>query len=251
MSRLFISDLHLDPSRPAIVACFLQLLKQQAGKAESLYILGDLFEAWIGDDDPELLWREVIQAISRCVDAGTPVFVMHGNRDFLLGERFLHDSACRLIDDPTLINLYGQRILLMHGDLLCSDDTEYQALRKQVRDPAWQEQVLAHPVSRRRDMARQAREQSQSSILGKSDDIMDVNPQPVEHYMQTYQADLLVHGHTHRPGIHTQEDSGRTTQRIVLGDWYRHGHVLLIDDKGVELRKLPTRSYGDPTMSGC
>jgi len=241
LSTLFISDLHLDPSRPAIVACFLQLLAQQAGKAESLYILGDLFEAWIGDDDPEPLWQEVIQAISRCVDAGTPVYLMHGNRDFLLGERFLHDSSCRLIEDPTLITLYGQRILLMHGDLLCSDDTAYQALRKQVRDPSWQEQVLACTVNRRREMARQAREQSQSSMLGKSDDIMDVNQQTVAHYLQTYQADLLVHGHTHRPGIHTLEKAGYTAQRIVLGDWFQHGHMLLIDDESIELRELPLR----------
>lgn len=238
MATLFISDLHLDPSRPAICECFFDLLKQQGGKAEALYILGDLFDAWIGDDNPEPLWRQITQALSECVSAGTPIYLMHGNRDFLIGKRFLQQSACELLDDPTTIHLYGQRILLMHGDLLCSDDTEYQRLRKQVRDPRWQENALEFSISKRLEIARQAREQSASSILGKSDDIMDVNQHTVEHYMQSSNAALLIHGHTHRPGIHKLTISGLAAQRVVLGDWFQAGSMLLLDNDRLDLVEL-------------
>ena len=241
MTTLFISDLHLDPSRPATSQCFFELLKQHGGKAEAIYILGDLFDAWIGDDDPQPLWRQVEQVILSCTGAGTPVRLMHGNRDFLVGEQFQRNSGCQLIDDPTVIDLVGRRTLLMHGDLLCSDDHEYQSLRKQVRDPLWQENALSYPLEKRRDLAKQAREQSALSILGKSDDIMDVNLQTVEHYVQDYKADLLIHGHTHRPGIHKVELDGQTSERIVLGDWYRYGSVLLIDHNSVELLEIPFR----------
>jgi len=243
LATLFISDLHLDPSRPAICECFIDLLKQHGGKAEALYILGDLFDAWIGDDDPEPLWQHVILALSDCVSAGTPVYLIHGNRDFLIGKRFQQESRCKLIGDPTVINLYGQRILLMHGDLLCSDDREYQSLRKQVRDPHWQEEVLKNSIETRLAMARQAREQSAVSILGKSDDIMDVNQHTVEHYTQTSRADLLIHGHTHRPGIHNLAISGTTAKRVVLGDWYQHGSLLLLDKNRLDLLELPCPAH--------
>ncbi|VAW80280.1 UDP-2,3-diacylglucosamine diphosphatase [hydrothermal vent metagenome] len=239
MATLFISDLHLDPSRPAICEYFVGFLKQHGGNAEALYILGDLFDAWIGDDDPEPLWQQIIQALFNCVSAGTPIYLIHGNRDFLIGERFQQRSQCQLIDDPTIITLYGQRILLMHGDLLCSDDTEYQLLRKQVRDPRWQEEVLKNSVETRLTMARQAREQSAMSILGKSDDIMDVNQHTVEHYMQTSNADLLIHGHTHRPGTHSLTISGATAKRVVLGDWYQHGNLLILDKDRLDFLELP------------
>lgn len=243
MATLFISDLHLDPSRPAITECFFELLKRQGGTAEALYILGDLFETWIGDDDPEPLWQQIIQALSKCTGAGTPVYFMRGNRDFLIGEQFRWESGCQLLDDPTVVDLYDRHILLMHGDLLCSDDTEYQLLRKQVRDPRWQEDILKLSVEKRRGLARQAREQSASSILGKSDDIMDVNQHTVEHYMQASNADLLIHGHTHRPGIHTLTISGQAAQRVVLGDWFRHGSLLLLDKDRMDLLELPCPTH--------
>jgi UDP-2,3-diacylglucosamine hydrolase len=240
LTTLFISDLHLDPSRPAVIGGFLDWLNQQAGRAEALYILGDLFEAWIGDDDPEPLWQQVIQTISACTRAGTPVWLMHGNRDFLIGERFQHESGCQLIDDPTVIDLYGRRTLLMHGDLLCSDDQDYQQIRRTVRDPAWQQSVLAKPLQERRTLARQMRAESRQSMPGKSRDIMDVNPDTVTQFMTQYQTDLMIHGHTHRPGIHHLEYKQHRLTRVVLGDWYEQGSVLQVEADGQpRLEQLP------------
>ena len=238
MATLFISDLHLDPSRPAIIDGFLDWLNRQAGSAEAVYILGDLFEAWIGDDDPEPLWQQVIRTISTCTWAGTPVRFMHGNRDFLIGEDFQRESGCQLISDPTVIELYGRRTLLMHGDLLCSDDTEYQQLRTRVRSPDWQQTVLKRPVEERLALACSAREQSKHSVLGKSFDILDVNQETVSAYMERYQVDLLIHGHTHRPGVYPVELSEGSGTRIVLGDWYKQGSLLRADADTLDLQTL-------------
>ena len=228
MTTLFISDLHLDASRPAVTDGFIAWLGRQAGQAEALYILGDLFEAWIGDDDTAPLCQQVSDALHDCVEAGTPIMLMHGNRDFLIGEQFLRASACQLITDPAIIDLYGRRTLIMHGDLLCSDDHEYQALRNTVRDPAWQQALLAKPLEARRKLARQMRSESRRSITGKSDDIMDVNPDTVTEFMTQFETDLLIHGHTHRPAIH----QAGTATRIVLGDWYEQGSVLRVTQDG-------------------
>lgn len=239
MATLFISDLHLDPSRPAVINGFVDWLNRQAGSAEALYILGDLFEVWIGDDDTAPLCRQISDALSHCVNAGTPIKLMHGNRDFLIGEQFLQRSGCQLMPDPAVIDLYGHRTLLMHGDLLCSDDHDYQEIRRMVRDPVWQQTVLAKPLEERRKIARQMRVESHQSILGKSRDIMDVNPDTVMQFMAQYQTDLLIHGHTHRPDIHHMEHDQHSFTRIVLGDWHEQGSVLHIGaDRNPGLEQL-------------
>ena len=238
MSTLFISDLHLHPSRPAIIECFLTFLKQQQGQAEALYILGDLFEAWIGDDHPEPVYQPVKSALKGFRNAGTPLCLMHGNRDFLLSGQFAAETGCCLLPDPTRIDLYGTATLLMHGDSLCSDDKDYQRLRSRVRDPAWQQDILGLPLEQRLQMARQARQLSAQSKQGKDETIMDANQDAIRRSVEKNQADLLIHGHTHRPGIHTFRHNGREITRIVLGDWYETGSVLSIDHQGWQLKTL-------------
>jgi UDP-2,3-diacylglucosamine hydrolase len=232
VATLFISDLHLHPSRPAILACFLGFLEQQQGRAEAIYILGDLFEAWIGDDDPEPVYAPVRAGLRRCVSAGTPVYVMRGNRDFLIGERFGNESGCRLIADPTRIELYGVPTLLMHGDALCTDDRDYQAMRQRLRDPHWQRQVLALPVAARRELATRARELSTFSNQNKDDHIMDVNQDEVLRTIRARCVDLLIHGHTHRPAAHRLQLGERQVTRIDLGNWYSAGRALVVDAAG-------------------
>jgi UDP-2,3-diacylglucosamine hydrolase len=238
MSTLFISDLHLHPSRPAIIECFLTFLKQQRGQAEALYILGDLFETWIGDDNPEPAYQPVKSALKAFSNAGTPAYLMHGNRDFLLSGQFAAETGCSLLPDPTRIDLYGMATVLMHGDSLCSDDKDYQRFRSTVRDPAWQRDILGLPVAQRLQMARQALELSAHSKQGKDEGIMDANQDAIRRSVGENQADLLIHGHTHRPGIHTFRCNGREITRIVLGDWYETGSVLAIDSQGWQLQTL-------------
>jgi len=232
VSRLFISDLHLHPSRPAILACFLRFLEQQQGQAEAVYILGDLFETWIGDDDPEPVYSAVRTALKHCVAAGTRVFVMPGNRDFLIGERFRAETHCTLIADPTRIELYGVPTLLMHGDSLCTDDRDYQTMRARLRDPHWQHQVLALPAAERQELAQHARELSALSKRGKDEYIMDVNQDEVLRVISEQRVDLLIHGHTHRPAVHRLRVGNRDVTRIDLGDWYTAGSALVVDPDG-------------------
>jgi len=232
VSTLFISDLHLHPSRPVILACFVRFLEQQRGRAEAIYILGDLFEAWIGDDDPEPVYATVRAALRDCIAGGTPVFVMRGNRDFLLGERFGADTRCTLIEDPSRIELYGVATLLMHGDSLCIDDQDYQAMRRRLRDPRWQRQVAVLPLAERRALAQQARELSALSQRGKSDYLMDVNADEVLRVMREQDVELLIHGHTHRLAIHRLRLDDRELTRVDLGDWYTAGSALVVDADG-------------------
>jgi len=239
MTTLFISDLHLDPARPDITTQALEFLDTETRGAEALYILGDLFEAWVGDDDPEPEKRRVIDALRRLSDEGLACFFMHGNRDFLVGEGFATASGCTLLEDPTVIELYGTRVLLMHGDTLCTDDREYQAFRAMVRNPAWQQGMLARPLSERRALARQLRETSAANMAGKSMEIMDVNQGAVEAVMQEHGIYTLLHGHTHRPAVHHFEIDGHEATRIVLGDWYTQGSVLSWNTEGFVLRTLP------------
>lgn len=239
MATLFISDLHLHPARPAINQCFFNLLKAIQGKADALYILGDLFDAWVGDDHPEPSYVPVRQALEHCGRSGTPVFLLHGNRDFLLGERFAVDTGCTLLEEPARIDLYGTGTLLMHGDSLCTDDTAYQTLRARVRDPEWQRHALALPLEERLELAVQARELSALSTNAKDEAIMDVNQQAVLRVFADHDVSLLIHGHTHRPGIHRMEYAGRTVRRVVLGAWYTQGSVLHVDDERLELKSLP------------
>jgi UDP-2,3-diacylglucosamine hydrolase len=238
MASLFISDLHLHASRPDICRCFTGFL-ETLDKTQTLYILGDLFETWVGDDHPGSTYAAVKQALKRCTDAGTPVHLMHGNRDFLLGERFAGETGCTLLEDPSVIDLCGRRALLMHGDSLCTDDGEYQALRKQLRNPQWQQQALSLPLPERLEMADMAREHSSLSSRDKDSYLMDVNQGAVVQVMDEHRAELLIHGHTHRPGIHQLSGNGRPRQRVVLGDWYKQGSVLTVTDGQLELTTLP------------
>jgi UDP-2,3-diacylglucosamine hydrolase len=239
LATLFISDLHLDPARPDITRHALELLEHETAGADALYILGDLFEAWVGDDDPEPEKRRIIARIRELADDGLPCFFMHGNRDFLVGETFAADSGCRILPDPTVAGIHGQRVLLMHGDTLCTDDVEYQAYRRTVRDPAWQKAMLARPLAERLAIARQLREQSAASMQGKAMEIMDVNQDAVAGAMRRHGVHCLVHGHTHRPAVHRFELDGDEAVRIVLGDWYEQGSVLAWDEDGFELKSLP------------
>jgi UDP-2,3-diacylglucosamine hydrolase len=239
VSVLFISDLHLDPARPDITDQFLAFLRDEAAAAEAMYILGDLFEAWVGDDDPEPEKRRVVKALKALKIGGPPCFFMRGNRDFLTGEVFAARAGVRVLPDPSVVDLYGERVLLMHGDTLCTDDTEYQAFRRTVRDPAWQERFLAQPLAHRLAMAAQARDASRRHTGAKPAAIMDVNADAVAEALRSAGVDTLVHGHTHRPGVHTRRVDGRATTRIVLGDWYEQGSVLRWDRSGYRLDVLP------------
>jgi len=235
---LFISDLHLDPERPAITDLFLDFLARRAIRSEALYILGDLFEAWIGDDDSSPMNEAVCHGLKACAEAGTPVFVMQGNRDFLLGAAFARQCACTLLDDPVRIDLYGTPTLLMHGDMLCTDDTEYMAFRKMVRNPGWQQALLARSLQERRLMAQEMRASSREQTSGKAESIMDVNSEAVDRVMTEHHVQRLIHGHTHRPAIHELSVAGHPVQRIVLGDWYEQGSVLVCSPGGCELQGL-------------
>ncbi|MEP7185587.1 MAG: UDP-2,3-diacylglucosamine diphosphatase [Rhodanobacter sp.] len=239
MSTLFISDLHLDPSRPHIIALFEDYLaSDEVRHADALYILGDLVEAWIGDDDDAELPRRIAAATSAVRHAGVPVYFMVGNRDFLLGEAFAGRAGMTLLDDGTVHEIEGQPTLLMHGDVLCTDDVAYQAVRQQVRSPQWQAHVLSMPLDARRALADQAREDSRAHTGSTMESIMDVNADAVADVMRKVDVTRLIHGHTHRPAVHSLTVDGKVAQRIVLGDWYEHGSVLRVDREGVELRGL-------------
>jgi len=238
VTTLFISDLHLDSTRPEITALFLRFLREEASDAEALYILGDLFEAWVGDDEPGEPAGSVRTALRQLADAGTAVFLMRGNRDFLFGPRFAAESGARLLPDPAVVALYGEPTLLMHGDLLCTDDTAYQAFRAMVRNPAWQEEFLGKSLAERQDFAAKARAASKQHQSGTMESIMDVTPVAVEATLVRHGVTRLIHGHTHRPAIHTLTANQRRAQRIVLGDWYTQGSVLRVDADGFELAAL-------------
>jgi UDP-2,3-diacylglucosamine hydrolase len=239
MTTLFISDLHLEPTRPAITTLFLTFLEQRARQAEALYILGDLFEAWIGDDDDSELGQKVGSGLHALTESGVPVYFLHGNRDFLLGERFAAVSGMQLLPESVVIDLAGEPVLLLHGDTLCIDDIEYQTFRAQVRDPAWQARTLALPLAQRRALASQLRETSRQAIQQKAEDITDVNRDEVSRVMRTHQVERLIHGHTHRPAMHEWILDGQLMQRFVLGDWYAQGSVLCCDASGWRLESLP------------
>ncbi|MGN6479861.1 UDP-2,3-diacylglucosamine diphosphatase [Luteibacter sp.] len=242
MTTLFIADLHLDDARPGITTLFEQYLgSDEARGANAFYILGDLVEAWIGDDDDAQLPARIAAATKGLRDAGVPVYFMVGNRDFLLGEAFAERAGMTLLEDGTVHEIEGVPTLLMHGDVLCTDDVEYQAVRKQVRTDAWKQQILSMPLAARRAFAAQARSDSKSRTGRIDETIMDVNQGAVEDAMRHARVTRLVHGHTHRPAVHEFTLGGAPAQRIVLGDWYDHGSVLRIEPASVELRglKLP------------
>jgi UDP-2,3-diacylglucosamine hydrolase len=226
MTTLFIADLHLDAERPHIVDLFASLLDGEARRTDALYILGDLFESWIGDDDDAALPARIAQATQALRKAGVPIYFIHGNRDFLLGAAYAARAGMTLIADPTVIELGGERTLLMHGDTLCTDDAEYQKFRALVRNPDWQRQFLSRPLAERRAFAAQARSESRKHTTAAKPEIMDVNQTAVEAAMRAHGVRKLIHGHTHRPATHHFTLDGQPAQRLVLGDWYEHDSVL-------------------------
>lgn len=241
---LLISDLHLEEQRPDITQAFLDLLTGRARTATALYILGDFFEAWIGDDAMSPFQRSICQALRALSDSGTEVFLMHGNRDFMLGQAFCKAAGCTLLRDPSVIPLNGEPVLLMHGDSLCTRDEGYMRLRRYLRNPLtlW---VLRHlPLSTRHKLARKLRSESTAQVRMKANDIVDVTPQEVPRIMSEYGVRTLIHGHTHRPAIHKLQIGEQTAQRIVLGDWDRQGWALQVDEQGFNLAPfdfLPTQ----------
>jgi UDP-2,3-diacylglucosamine hydrolase len=241
MSTLFIADLHLDESRPHITSLFENFLaSDEVRNADALYILGDLVEAWIGDDDDAPLPQRIARATRAVSDAGVPVYFMVGNRDFLLGEAFAERAGLTLLDDGTVHNLYGRPTLLMHGDVLCTDDVAYQTVRRNVRTPEWKAQVLSMSLDARRAFAAQARQDSLAHTGKTQETIMDVNAGAVADAMRHAGVQTVIHGHTHRPAIHEFQLDGMSAKRIVLGDWYEHGSMLRVTPQAVELLALPS-----------
>lgn len=230
MHVYFISDLHLEARRPDISQAFLYWLANDARRANTLYILGDLFEVWVGDDYCDEFTTGVIAGLKALSDTGTNVFVMHGNRDFLLAEGFAKATGCTLLPDPSIIQLGQEKVLLMHGDSLCTLDKEYMAFRQQARNPQWISNLLSRPLNERLEVARQLRDASQRSNQHKSKEIMDVTPDEVIKVMQEHQVLHLIHGHTHRPAVHHLKINKQTAIRRVLGDWDQQGWVLGYQD---------------------
>ena len=239
-STLFISDLHLDESRPQHLEALADFLRQKAAEAEALYVLGDLFEAWIGDDDDSDFNRQVIALFRGWSDQhGGALFFMHGNRDFVLGEQFTSACGGQLLEEKVVVDLYGRPTLLMHGDSLCTRDEAYMAFRAQARAPQWQQAMLAKPLAERRMIAQQMRMKSAADNANKATNIMDVTPEEVVREMETASVKHLIHGHTHRPAVHDvllKEGNGK---RWVLGDWGSQVWYLVADQGGNRLINYP------------
>ena len=231
---LFISDLHLCESRPHITSAFVDWLAEVASKADALYILGDFFEYWAGDDAMfDDFHRPIIQSLRQLTQAHTQLYLMHGNRDFLIREAFLNATGAQLLNDPTLTQIYGNQILLSHGDALCTDDVQYMAFRAQVRQPAWQEAFLSQPMTQRQAFIQEARAKSEHAKSTKMAAIMDVNTETLHHFLREYDyPPILIHGHTHRPKHHLHAFDGHICERYVLGDWYEQGSYLKLNADG-------------------
>ena len=239
MSRLFVSDLHLDASAPAAIEQFVAFLHTHAARAEALYILGDLFEVWVGDDDNEASKKTVCGALRKLTASGVACFVLHGNRDFLLGRDFCASTGCVLLPDPVVAEFDGERVLLTHGDALCIDDHSYQELRSIVRTAPWQRRFLALPLADRELLANQARAGSRQHTSRTIPTIMDVNAEAVAAAYRVTGVRRIIHGHTHRPGVHDTLVEGARAQRIVLGAWYEQGSYLEYENEHYELKELP------------
>ena len=239
-TSLFISDLHLDPGRPQGIQLFDDFICQKAQAADQLFILGDLFEYWLGDDASRHCgYQSIAESLATLSSHNTKVYLMHGNRDFLLGEGFTSHFAGQLLPDPSKITLGENNVLLMHGDSLCTDDVTHQQFREQSRNPEWQKAILAKSILEREELARQLRIQSMQGNAEKAEAIMDVNPSAVKSMMEEHQVRLLIHGHTHRTAIHNFQLNGIAVHRIVLGDWYKKGNYLIHDENGFRLMSFP------------
>ncbi|MFA5243004.1 MAG: UDP-2,3-diacylglucosamine diphosphatase [Sulfuricella sp.] len=236
---LFISDLHLSADHPESASAFSGFLASTAPQAEALYILGDLFEYWAGDDDiHDPFNQQVIQALARLHANGVKIYLLHGNRDFLMGEALAAACGARLLPDPSLIRIHGTPTLLMHGDTLCTDDTDYMAFRAQVRTPGWQANFLAQPLAQRKAQIEQLRAQSKQAQSRKTAEIMDVNAGSVTNTLRNHGYPRLIHGHTHRPARHEHEVDQHRCERWVLPDWYDQGGYLRCDESGCEAIKI-------------
>jgi UDP-2,3-diacylglucosamine hydrolase len=235
----FIADLHLAQDRPDITACFLRFLKGDATQAQQLYILGDLFEAWIGDDDDSDFLATIAEALTALSALGTTIYYIHGNRDFLLGQRFAKKSSMILLPEVDLIDLYGKDVVIMHGDTLCTRDIGYQKFRKKSRSWWWQAIIKSLPLFVRKKIASDYRKKSAAATAIKSQDIMDVTPDEVIKCLEKYDSQLLIHGHTHRPAVHELTANNKMAKRIVLGDWYEQGAWLKVTPDNIQLMNRP------------
>ncbi|MBV2132696.1 UDP-2,3-diacylglucosamine diphosphatase [Pseudomonas sp. MAP12] len=239
MSVLFISDLHLEAERPDIVRAFLHFLETRAAGAEALYILGDFFEVWVGDDGMDEFQRSIAAALRRLSDTGTRIYLMHGNRDFLLGKGFCRAAGCTLLKEGSVVDLYGEPVLLLHGDSLCTRDESYQRLRRRLRNPFSLWLLRNLPLATRHKLARKLRDASRLRTREKAAEIIDVTPEVVPQVMAERGVRTLIHGHTHRPAVHQLLVAGQHSQRIVLGDWDQQGWVLEVVPQGYHLTSFP------------
>lgn len=238
-ATLFIADLHLSAQEPAITAGFLRFLQREAVHANALYILGDLFEFWIGDDDPDPLRATVAAALLNLQQRGIPCYFIHGNRDFLLGHRFAQASGLILLPQEKVLKLYGHKIVLLHGDTLCTDDHGYQRFRKKVHNPLIQRLFLLLPLWCRLRIAARMRARSRQANDNKAESIMDVNPQAVIDTLQRHDASWMIHGHTHRPAIHRVTTDGGLAHRAVLGAWHTQGSMIKVSKQAIRLIEFP------------
>ncbi|WP_391089592.1 UDP-2,3-diacylglucosamine diphosphatase [Vibrio sp. NH-UV-68] len=239
MTTLFISDLHLSPATPATTDCFVRFMRQEAIHAEALYVLGDLFEFWIGDDDRSEFAEQIRAEFKTLTNSGVACFFTQGNRDFLVGKRFSRQTGVTLLGDETVIDLYGRKALVLHGDTLCTRDVKYLEYRKKVHQPWLQWLFNRIPMRYKKKIVSKIQSDIKTDKQTKSLDIMDVTQSEVEHVMQAYNVDLMIHGHTHRPNVHTFESDQTICTRIVLGDWYTQGSVLTFDKNDFELQQRP------------
>ncbi|PWI33930.1 UDP-2,3-diacylglucosamine diphosphatase [Vibrio albus] len=247
MTTLFISDLHLTPSRTDITECFIRFMREEAAKADALYVLGDLFEFWIGDDDNSPFSRLIKAEFKTLTGSGVPCYFVHGNRDFLVGKRFAKDTGVTLLDEVSVIDLYGTKAVVLHGDTLCTDDHNYQEYRKKVHQP-WLQWVFNRlPLFIKKKIVSKAQQDIGKDKQRKSLDIMDVNQSEVEKVLSDTGTSVMIHGHTHRPYIHKINKIGTQKTRIVLGDWYEQGSVLVWkkDQFNLERRNFDSTSESD------
>lgn len=235
MSLFFISDLHLSPARESTTEAFYDFLDNTAKGAESLYILGDFFDIWLGDDDDTPIYQDIIKKLKHYSETGPRLYFMRGNRDFLIGGDFARRSGATLLKDPTIITYRQQSLLLMHGDSLCTLDEDYIAFRNMTRSAKWKHEFLSKPLAQRIEYANQVRQQSKTMSSMKADDIMDVTPKEVEKLMSNYSTPLFIHGHTHRPDVHLLTINDKAAKRVVLGDWHDSGWYARLDNQEITL----------------
>ena len=238
MTIAFISDLHISQAQSEIGEQFVDFLTNQASKYKALHILGDLFEYWLGDDDINPYLNKIKNALLNYTKTGIPIYFIHGNRDFLIGEKFANETGIKILSDPTIIQIYNEDILISHGDLFCTDDVSYQATRELTRDPKWQDMMLNKSLEERKTFALEARLKSTKHMKDLANEITDVNQSEIANTFKKFNLKTIIHGHTHRPAIHNTKINNIEHKRLVLGDWYAQGSCLEWDESGPNLIKL-------------